>query len=708
LSLGIRLVVFSVLLAAAGCVSVPIVSPVITWEEKLDWIVQLEYRRLIRDPNPLDSVVLVPPPSAVSASVVLPNSSDLIQFLADDEARVRRRAALALGRVGHRDAVEPLVLLLDDPRFQVRQMAAFSLGLIGDDSARNGLLEALEDVEPIVQGRAAEALGAIGVAEDAELVSAMVRRHIDAGALNGVTADELGYPLSPRAEAVRLGVFALGRLHSYEPLARAVLDEDGNPVSRWWPLAYAFSVISDERAAPVLLVLLESEGRFTPSFAARGIGALESDIARPWLERIMEDLNRPTAVIVQTIRALVAFGGESVPSLLTKIATDPGVEPRVRLEAITGLATHADPDAADLLLDLLANEAPAVRAAALTALARLDTRLFLGAMSGLDPDRDWTVQAALATALGTLPLEQAKPRLTEMLDKEDVRVLPSVLKALVKIGASDIDRILETHLAAEDMGVRVAAIEALVELGNPSAVPALLGALDASVADATYLVHAAILGALNELDSVIARPRLQEALTDRRWPLRLRAAELLRAHGEAVSASTTDLSEWTGSALGVGNRAALLSPRFSPLVYLETERGNIEIELAILDAPSTVANFMMLAREGFFNGLPFHRVVPDFFVQSGDPRGDGFGGSLLTIRDEINQQPYLRGTVGMALDGADTGGSQFFITLSPQPHLDGRYTVFGTVVSGMDVVDRLQQEDRLISVRIWDGVTPPE
>jgi len=96
-------------------------------------------------------------------------------------------------------------------------------------------------------------------------------------------------------------------------------------------------------------------------------------------------------------------------------------------------------------------------------------------------------------------------------------------------------------------------------------------------------------------------------------------------------------------------------------------------------------------------------VVPNFVVQDGDPRGDGEGGPGYTIRDELNDRPYLRGTVGMALEWRDTGGSQFFITLSPQPHLDARYTVFGHVVSGMDVVDGIQQGDVIQRIRIWDG-----
>ena len=153
-------------------------------------------------------------------------------------------------------------------------------------------------------------------------------------------------------------------------------------------------------------------------------------------------------------------------------------------------------------------------------------------------------------------------------------------------------------------------------------------------------------------------------------------------------------------------RQALISPAFSPHAYIETDRGTIEIELAILDAPLTVANFIALARKDFFNGIAIHRVVADFVVQDGDPRGDGEGGPGYTIRDEINERPYLRGTVGMALDWEDTGGSQFFITHSPQPHLDGRYTVFGNVVDGMGVVDQIQPWDIVRRVRIRDGTTP--
>ena len=141
----------------------------------------------------------------------------------------------------------------------------------------------------------------------------------------------------------------------------------------------------------------------------------------------------------------------------------------------------------------------------------------------------------------------------------------------------------------------------------------------------------------------------------------------------------------------------------SPHAFIETAKGTIEIELTVLDAPQTVRNFIALARRNYFNGLQVHRVVPNFVVQDGDPRGDGSGGPGYTIRDELNDRPFVRGTVGMALSGPDTGGSQYFIMHSPSPHLDAKYTVFGHVVNGMDVVDRIQQLDVIQRVRIWDG-----
>jgi cyclophilin family peptidyl-prolyl cis-trans isomerase len=189
---------------------------------------------------------------------------------------------------------------------------------------------------------------------------------------------------------------------------------------------------------------------------------------------------------------------------------------------------------------------------------------------------------------------------------------------------------------------------------------------------------------------------------DKDWAIRVRAAELLKALDPAADVQAA-IRPAPGTPVTPYDDPQLVAPAVSPHAFIETERGTIEVELAVLDAPQTARSFMALASKGVVNGLQIHRVVPDFVVQDGDPRGDGEGGPGYTLRDEINERPYLRGTVGMALDWRDTGGSQFFITHSPQPHLDARYTVFGHVVNGMDVVDRIQQGDAIQRVRIWDG-----
>ena len=220
------------------------------------------------------------------------------------------------------------------------------------------------------------------------------------------------------------------------------------------------------------------------------------------------------------------------------------------------------------------------------------------------------------------------------------------------------------------------------------------------------MARAAALAALVDSKAAEAVPTLTEALADKDWAVRLRAATLLKGLDPTTDAAARIRPVPTGRASEFYNATRLTAPPVSTQFYIDTDKGSIHLELAVLDAPLTVETFVGLARRGFFDGLVFHRVVPDFVVQGGDPRSDGEGGPGFTIRDELNQRPYVRGTLGMALDWADTGGSQFFITQAPQPHLDARYTVFGRVLEGMDVVDRLVVGDVIRRVRIWDGTQP--
>jgi cyclophilin family peptidyl-prolyl cis-trans isomerase len=297
-----------------------------------------------------------------------------------------------------------------------------------------------------------------------------------------------------------------------------------------------------------------------------------------------------------------------------------------------------------------------------------------------------------------------------MLADKDQRVVPDVIEALVKLRAPNLTEMLLARLKADDPVVRAAAAAGLGETKAANAEAALASAYQAAQQDAMYTARAAVLDALAKYGIAAARPVLTQALADKDWAVRVKAALLLK---QLDPASASDVDQQirpapTRVAPELYRSPRLGDPQVSTQAFIDTERGTIQVELAVLDAPLTVDNFVTLARRGYFDGLIIHRVVPDFVIQDGDPRGDGEGGPGFTIRDELSERPYLRGAVGMALDPwPDTGGSQFFITHSPQPHLDAKYTLFGRVISGMEVVDQIQPGDVIRRVRIWDGETNP-
>src|SRR5262249_54830221 len=182
--------------------------------------------------------------------------------------------------------------------------------------------------------------------------------------------------------------------------------------------------------------------------------------------------------------------------------------------------------------------------------------------------------------------------------------------------------------------------------------PVPLGqAFQAGQRDTTYIARAAALAALAKYGPVVATPVLKTALADPDWAVRVRAASLLKAIDPAAAADVDMQIRPAPTTVPpeTYTTAQITAPPVSTQLYIDTDRGTIQIELAVLDAPLTVHNFVTLARRGYFNGLSIHRVVPNFVIQDGDPRGDGEGGPGYTVRDELNQLPDLPGTAGMAV-----------------------------------------------------------
>jgi cyclophilin family peptidyl-prolyl cis-trans isomerase/HEAT repeat protein len=396
-------------------------------------------------------------------------------------------------------------------------------------------------------------------------------------------------------------------------------------------------------------------------------------------------------VAVEAIRALGRIGDDSAAPVLTGLRRDPETPGALKVEALAAVSGLGGDGVADTLIDYLGDPSPALRAAALEGLATHDAEGFVFILSGIDPDPHWSVRVALARVLGTLTPDVGLHRLKSMLNDTDQRVVAGVLTALAHRRAPDAGSILIEKLEADDPIVRAAAARALAELAPPEAATPLIDAYRRGLDDTTYVARAAAMTALARYDSADARRGLNEALADPDWAVRVRAVSLLQKLDPGTEAASRIRPAPTRD--GAEYRAdRVVNPPFSTELHLDTDRGPVRIELAVLDAPQTIESLTALVRGGFYDGVTFHRVVPGFVIQAGDPRGDGEG-------------PYVRGTVGMALDWEDTGGSQFFIALSPQPHLDARYTVIGRVTSGIETVDEIEQWDVIRRARVWDGVT---
>jgi cyclophilin family peptidyl-prolyl cis-trans isomerase/HEAT repeat protein len=629
---------------------------------------------------------------------------ELDRLLRDRDRGIRRRAALAAGRIGDPVVVPTLIDLMNDAEPEVRQMAAFALGLIGDKGAVDRLVSSLGDSEAVVRARSAEALGRIGDQRAGPELARFVLGAIPKGAPTlTVRGDDPGSATDPWIE-LRLALFALGRLKEPKAAAEALL-LSGKPRFDWWAATWVAMRVESPALRPVLVAAAASNDPLSRTLAARGLGALKDPSAVEILDTLAHDAD-PT-VAVYALRALHALPEARATSVAASLLASPN--PVIKREALFALAVlPPDRSLRRKLVPMVGDKDPWIRSSAIAALARTDREEAALILSGIDPDPVWWVRASLATALGAAGDEISVGILFAMLKDEDVRVLPAVLEALrVARGADAVDT-LKRHLEHPDFAVRAAAAEGLAAAKATGLAGPLAAAYKRGLGDLDLEARLAAVGALAAQNDDASRAALREAAKDD--PSRVvrgRAAAALKDRGDAAPPLPGPESV-RKPPLDYRLAMAPYDPLpevslYTPRAFLFTRLGKIEIHLNTVEAPLTVASFLDLARRGFYDGLTFHRVEPGFVVQGGCPRGDGNGGPGYTLRCEIGQRPYGRGAVGMALSGKDTGGSQFFITLSPQPHLDGGYTLFGSVVAGMDVVEKLRPGDVIERVEVWTG-----
>lgn len=642
--------------------------------------------------------------------------------LLDDAAvEVRRRAVTAAGRIGDHAAVPLLLGALEaDPSPAVRADAAFALGLLGDTSS--AVIGGLEAAVPggWVTGAAAEtpvvvevvaALGRLGVDRARELVrdallhagtgTTPAHRRIAAEALLTVWKFDAG-PFNVAA--------AVPYLDSADPALR-------------WRAAYALARGGDPSAVEHLLARAGDTDHRVRAHTARGLGARNADsvgLAAEALERLTGALDDPHPhVRTNALRSLGTYGDRAPLGTIAALLDDP--DAGVSVAAVESLAAIGSRAADHLAAALVSVDRPLlVRGALLERLAALDPET-AGPMA-----RRWTgggpsERYIAARVLAYLPVESALARAATLADDQDASVAVAALSSATAIGSdpdaspaarSGARRLLLGAAGSADPVRRAAALRLLVELAEPADTRQLVRAFRIStdeagsspVARSAAVAALAALAAIQErsggdgagmadVSDVFAGPRPTD-----RWILRA-AAQLGDAWGEPPAAAAAEELAFYED---VVRRyiAAPLAGTARPRAVIETPHGPITLELMGEEAPLTVHNFVMLADAGFFDNGVWHRVIPNFVLQDGAPGGFVSGGPGWSIRDEISRLRYDRGVLGMALSGPDTGGSQWFITHSPQPHLDGGYAIFGRALSGMEAADAVLQGDPIPSIRV--------
>jgi cyclophilin family peptidyl-prolyl cis-trans isomerase len=640
----------------------------------------------------------------------------LVSLLSDGDALVRRRAYLAYGSIQDSTALSLLVRGLTDSDIQVQEAAAFAIGQTGAGLSLSRRAELEHDLlwnrVPTTQvpDQLIEEIGRFGTAEGLQdlviRVGNVYPRRFEGGMTMAIARFAIRGITDPGA--VR---YLIAGLKTTDPVA--------------WQAVYALQRIGDHaetRAELEHLVLLrQNQDPLVRMNLATLLGKVrETRVAKEPLIRLAST-DSDWRVRVAALRSLAGYPVASDPEVLDvyrRAFSDGNVH--VALTAIAALrssdisSADTSGNAREVLLQLgrmvtnpdnaYAWQYQAEAANTLAALLRSGAFRYFASFAWPNPN----LHADMLRALGSTGAAEASTPLLASLDDESAITRCGALEGLSTLASlrpADRDLRKTTRAALpgmcenDDVAVVATAAGMLADslFADQQSATVLLGLLTRLRGPDDIEALLEVIKGLGTLGDNRAVPQMIELL-----------GQSERSIASPVASALRQLTGTDYAGRIVDREPFFTDFDFSYLrslpdtipVTISTARGEIAAELYKELAPFTIMSMLKLsAQRGYFRGLTFHRVVPNFVIQGGCPRGDGWGGPGYTLRSEFSTARYFTGTIGIASAGKDTEGSQFFITHSPQPHLDGRYTIIGRVTDGQQIVDSIQRDDRLFDFK---------
>lgn len=624
----------------------------------------------------------------------LPDAEILKSSAQAKDSRLRARVALAYGRIQSPKGIDALLKLSHDENAEVRKVAAFSLGQLGwqaqfsdgrEAEIQDRLSAMASDKVLLVRKEAIGALGKIGLEKTPELVVSALHSKEPALRAEAVWA-LFRYRLVMKLRETDKNLADLPQSTFNRLVA---LSEDPDAVVRR-NVAYFFARTVDSRGEKILGALARDRHQWTRVYSLIGLAKMKAKSSRPVFARALRDSE--SSVRVAALGGMLAAAENS--GEFTFLEKDRSHHVRA---AFAQTLDAQKPAEVAVLERLLKSDASAtVRAEALKGLAKAKDQLEPWLLGHLRDSR-FIIREAAVQASERLSIEARERFLQAAMADSNPLVKGAVLEALAPNPSRSAFEALAKALESDALIERGTAVTALKERKETEVIELAVKTYDASADRRWIEVRQELVDILAKSVSdrtTIVLKRIIETDGDRSVQQRAERALALRGIKDIPTARPTSLS------LSPFRETTL---KENPVITLKTSKGEMQIECFAKAAPIHVASLVGLVKSRALDGLSFHRVVSNFVVQGADPDGTGFGDSGYSLRAEINRVPYERGTLGMPRSqGFDTGGSQIFLTHLPTPHLDGQYTVFGKITRGLDVLDRIERGDKIVSARVLE------